>query len=437
MNRTVQALAVLSLGVVAACGSTAELSPTTPVERPPGTAAPRTAAPSTADPMTAAPANQNGGGDTTTGTRRTPTPTVKGDLKGSPFGRHDTPPGSVATFLDFNAGGGGCAGTPDPGPPSIDIDLSFPPVVCGFNFNPDGPVELVLHGPKGWQRKTKESPDETGTIEWDVDDLATPIQGDYAIDATQGTSRVVAQTRLELDSVGAVVLPSEIRVGQTAHLLVAGGPPTGVLTASLYRAGSDHWVFAATIGKVHLDASGEARIALKSQEGDPSGRYLVSLGKGVEAEFALSPASNPKVARIMDGLRRDLSHCNERKENLPPRTVAAVECRPDADLVESVGFFLFAKKADMLDVYTTRLAANGVEGDGGDCLSGEPGDKPWTSNGADRAGCFLNSQGNANTRFTISKGPLYIGVLGNDDDIASLMEWSTGGSKGTDLWSPQ
>jgi hypothetical protein len=139
----------------------------------------------------------------------------------------------------------------------------------------------------------------------------------------------------------------------------------------------------------------------------------------------------------MDGLRRDLSHCNERKENLPPRTVAAVECRPDADLVESVGFFLFAKKADMLDVYTTRLAANGVEGDGGDCLSGEPGDKPWTSSGADRAGCFLNSQGNANTRFTISKGPLYIGVLGNDDDIASLMEWSTGGSKGTDLWSPQ
>ena len=25
----------------------------------------------------------------------------------------DTPPGSVATFLDFNAGGGGCAGTPE------------------------------------------------------------------------------------------------------------------------------------------------------------------------------------------------------------------------------------------------------------------------------------------------------------------------------------
>ena len=166
-------------------------------------------------------------------------------------------------------------------------------------------------------------------------------------------------------------------------------------------------MFAATIGKVHLDASGEARIALKSQEGDPSGRYLVSLGKGVEAEFALSPASNSKVARDYGWPPRGhLSHCNERKENLPPRTVAAVECRPDADLVESVGFFLFAKKADMLDVYTTRLAANGVEGDGGDCLSGEPGDKPWTSSGADRAGCFLNSQGNANTRFTISKGPL-------------------------------
>ena len=153
--------------------------------------------------------------------------------------------------------------------------------------------------------------------------------------------------------------------------------------------------------------------------------------------------------RIIAGIRADVrDHCQPRRDDLPPGTVAAVECTPPSALVDRVGFYLFEDKDAMVETYLARLESEGVEQDSGDCAAGEEGemaetpfaDDPWD---APHAGCVVNEQGYANIRWTVPDGPLYGGVLGDTDDMADLYDWSQGGEatrgetpRVVDLWNP-
>jgi len=110
------------------------------------------------------------------------------------------------------------------------------------------------------------------------------------------------------------------------------------------------------------------------------------------------------VDYILAGIAPELSECTERQDDLPGTAIAAVECQVDSNVVDSVGFYLFADDDDMLDAYFGRLASNGVAPD-------------------------------TNLRWTVANGPTYIGVLGQSDDISALMEWASDTPVGTRLWS--
>lgn len=432
MNRPKLVLPSLMTLVLAACGAAA-------ASRSPQTTTP---------PSPAASSTERASGEPT----QQPSPHNDSSFEpsqepGSPYGRHDTAPGSVATFLTYAAGGGGlCVGNPESGPPSVELDSNPIPVsLCAFNFVPGATVDMSLQGPGGWSRKSQGIADELGTVAWELNDLPSPIQGEYALRASQDQTDVRSTARVSYDDLRWAVLPYEsVRIGEKAQLFVTGGPPGGAVPAYLYSPGQDGLQFAAQIGPVHLDENGEGRIPLTPQRGDQPDRYLVAVpwpeGTAVDGgqEFEVyEPQSRPDaIAFLNRGIRGDLSNCSQRKDNLPIAAIAGVECRPASGLVDSVGFYLFENQADMLKVYFARLAANGVQRDSGGCRDGHPGEIGLTANGDDRVGCFLNNKRVANIRWTLSSGPLYVGVLGNNDDIASLLNWSTSGATNTNLWSP-
>jgi len=55
------------------------------------------------------------------------------------------------------------------------------------------------------------------------------------------------------------------------------------------------------------------------------------------------------VDYILAGIAPELSECTERQDDLPGTAIAAVECQVDSNVVDSVGFYLFADDDDMLD----------------------------------------------------------------------------------------
>ena len=109
--------------------------------------------------------------------------------------------------------------------------------------------------------------------------------------------------------------------------------------------------------------------------------------------------------------------CAPRRHDLPPGTVAAVECRPGVALVSRVGFYLFASPDDAFAVYLDRVKEQGL------ALNTEQGRRGWEramyicsdDKCAERDAGFVNSDGYANYRSVM--GAMYIGVLGTRDDI--------------------
>jgi hypothetical protein len=148
------------------------------------------------------------------------------------------------------------------------------------------------------------------------------------------------------------------------------------------------------------------------------------------------PPTWTKLERaIRDGIRADLrASCAPRRQTLPPGTIAAVDCQPGRDPVSRVGFYLFADAADALDVYLTRVRAEGLalgsEEDSGSegathCNDVYPDDD--TIHCRDREAFFVNADGYANYR--VVRGRLYIGALGTNGDIYPLNEWAWRGSE--------
>ena len=113
-----------------------------------------------------------------------------------------------------------------------------------------------------------------------------------------------------------------------------------------------------------------------------------------------------------------------------------MECVVGSALVDRVGVYGFETPEGAALTYLQRVTAEGVTLGAGNCLEGTPGDAAWTPGDGedfgvefdgerwapDRAGCFVNDEGFANFRATC--GGIYIGVLGNTEDLAALSEWA-------------
>lgn len=153
------------------------------------------------------------------------------------------------------------------------------------------------------------------------------------------------------------------------------------------------------------------------------------------------PTFTERERETLENLRSDARiDCTPRRSNLPTNADSGVECRVHSALVDRVGIYSFADPRFARAAYLTTLTESGVELQHGDCAAGEPGDAAWSVDqvaGDDeddlppmRAGCFFNELGIANVRVTCGGG-IYIGILGQDDDLVSLWEWAWRVANGT------
>jgi hypothetical protein len=151
------------------------------------------------------------------------------------------------------------------------------------------------------------------------------------------------------------------------------------------------------------------------------------------------PTWTKRERAIRDAIRADIAvGCAPRRHDLPPGTIAAVECEPGKAPASRVGFFLFATADEALDVYLARVRAEALTLDSDTGPSGEaatycdgnvePAAYPDgdTLHCRDREALFVNSDGYANYR--VVRGRLYIGALGTNRDIHDLNEWAWRGS---------
>jgi hypothetical protein len=135
---------------------------------------------------------------------------------------------------------------------------------------------------------------------------------------------------------------------------------------------------------------------------------------------------------IWDAIRDDARvACAPRHNDLPPRTIAAVECQPGKASVSQVAFYLFAKPDDAFQVYSRRIEEAGMELLWSDPLGWEESPSPECQSGEvvqttcrDRQAEFLNKEGYANYRAVI--GRMYIGVLGTNPDMDAQAKWAWG-----------
>lgn len=161
-----------------------------------------------------------------------------------------------------------------------------------------------------------------------------------------------------------------------------------------------------------------------------------------------TPSASPSPTQLtaderylIDGIRRTAIDCRPVRDGLPDRALAGVECRSDDPAVARMGFYRFASDADMLEAYLARMRAEGVELDSVGCIDGEgeSGYIPDEGMATDRHGCFINADGYANYRATISGSHVYVGLLGRSADMRALEDFAWRGNQDVPgnptLWS--
>jgi hypothetical protein len=135
---------------------------------------------------------------------------------------------------------------------------------------------------------------------------------------------------------------------------------------------------------------------------------------------------------LLNGIHRDATDCRPVRDGLPGEAVAGIECRSNDPAVARIAFYLFKNDADMLDAYFARMEAEGVDRDSGGSADKEgesayiPGDEEPLP---DRHGNFVNAEGYANYRATLSGNHVYIGILGRTGDMGSLIDFAWRGVK--------
>jgi hypothetical protein len=139
-------------------------------------------------------------------------------------------------------------------------------------------------------------------------------------------------------------------------------------------------------------------------------------------------------AYLLAGLRDDArSSCAPRREGLPDRAIAGVECAPPVAGIDQVGAYRFTSTEDLLATYFERLASAGIRPGSGVCPE-EPGEMAYVPEapgtvGRERIGCFVNEFGNANLRSTAPREALvYIGILGEGPAIEPIWTWAWKGN---------
>jgi hypothetical protein len=158
------------------------------------------------------------------------------------------------------------------------------------------------------------------------------------------------------------------------------------------------------------------------------------------------PKPSPKLTwskterSILKGVRSDIAvGCAPRRDDLPPRTIAAVECRPNKRPASRVGFYLFASAHDAYEVYIERILDAGL-----DLFWSDPTGWEHPIRGELHGGCatededtcqereatYRNDEGYANYRAVI--GRLYVGVLGTRGDSEELVNWTRDDGHGVD-----
>ena len=190
------------------------------------------------------------------------------------------------------------------------------------------------------------------------------------------------------------------------------------------------WYLVQAIGQPH-----RGWVAAADHDGSP----------WIEDSALASSSASPYTADEADliaGLRSDaVVHCAPRRNDLPVRATAAVECRLNSDPVARFGAYRFRDARDAALTYFERLALSKVAPASGDCSAGTSGDAPWmpgdgTTGSAEdrvafggsdrwvvgRSGCFLDNDDTANVRLTC--GSTYIGIIGRSGDLAALHEWA-------------
>jgi hypothetical protein len=146
-----------------------------------------------------------------------------------------------------------------------------------------------------------------------------------------------------------------------------------------------------------------------------------------------APSFTADEQDLLDGVQRGTKNCEPAggSDDLPRDAIAGIECDSTHPGVARIGFYLFANNEDMVNAYLFRMNAEGVKLDSGSCNDGEAEGAyiPYEGFALDRAGCFLNDEGFANYRFTMTgKHPVYIGILGRSADMVALetFAWQEG-----------
>lgn len=121
--------------------------------------------------------------------------------------------------------------------------------------------------------------------------------------------------------------------------------------------------------------------------------------------------------------------CEPKRAELPPRTYAAIECKPADGPADMVGYYLIP---DARAYYVERVAAEGLEMNTGGCppSAGEPAGlgegivMPTGIEGSEtRLACFVRD-GYAHLRLLIPGRDVYVGVAGRSpsDDLSALVD---------------
>jgi hypothetical protein len=132
---------------------------------------------------------------------------------------------------------------------------------------------------------------------------------------------------------------------------------------------------------------------------------------------------------IQDGIRGDAAFdCAPRRHDLPRDTIAAVECRPGEAPIARVGIYLFPSPEHAFEAYLNRIRDEGLTFNHTESqrrwercwydLNGERGQRECRT----RHAGFVNSDGYGNYRAVMDT--IYIGVLGTNDDVNTLLAWS-------------
>jgi hypothetical protein len=136
---------------------------------------------------------------------------------------------------------------------------------------------------------------------------------------------------------------------------------------------------------------------------------------------------------LLDGVQRGTVNCQPagRDSELPKNAVAGIECDSTDPAVARIGFYAFANDEDMLATYLARMHAEGVEVESGTCNEGESEHAYIPDEGfaQDRAGCFLNADGFANYRYTVSGNHVYVGLLGKSNNLDALENFAWKGNQ--------